>query len=293
MTGLDQILVFHRGAGNPVVVVGDVDFPLAGQGPVVAVRGAVEHVLVVDGAQSVRGRARCVVGEQRCAAHAALAGVVAPGLAGLRDLVEGLADQRGIAGQACRALGHRLVVEQGVVQARIVATLLVVAGEHFVLRGDRGEAAIALHRRLRRTAHDEGAAVAGDVVPQRLDATLRDRERNTAEGIDEAIAAFHQRGAGGVFEDVVVDPLWRRAGAARRVDRHLEAVRVGIEQGDLPGGELVLVLVQVGLGDGEQRLVGGVRVAAVLAGFVAGRCLGDATGPGGDGAGDVAGLFRT
>ena len=49
---------------------------------------------------------------------------------------------------------------------------------------------------------------------------------------------------------------------------------------------------QVGRGDGEQRLVFRERVDVVLArAGITGRRLGDATGPGRNGAGCVAGLF--
>ncbi|MNN57531.1 hypothetical protein D3C81_1725230 [compost metagenome] len=51
------------------------------------------------------------------------------------------------------------------------------------------------------------------------------------------------------------------------------------------------VLVEIGFGDGEQRFVRRVGIGVVLAGFVAGRGLGDAAGPRGDGAGGVAGTL--
>ncbi|KFF35227.1 hypothetical protein G039_0311085 [Pseudomonas aeruginosa VRFPA01] len=126
MSGLDQILVFHLGTAEPVVVVGDVDFPLAYQRPVEAVRRAVEHVRIVHGAQPVGAAAGGVVGEQRGAADAALSRVVGPGLAGFLRLVEGFAHQVRRAGHARWRLGQRLVVEQGVVQAGEAAALLVV-----------------------------------------------------------------------------------------------------------------------------------------------------------------------
>ncbi|MCY1512764.1 hypothetical protein D9M68_472380 [compost metagenome] len=288
---LQQVVVFDLGAGHLVVVVGNVDFLLAHQLPVVAVRRTVEHVGVIGGTQAVGGGDRRVVGEVRRAAHATLAGVVAPGLARFLDLVQGLVDQGRTTGQACRALGEGQVEEEDVVQVGVRPFRVVVLEQGFLLRGHQGVVAIALHGHFRGAADDVAAAVADDVVPQGFHAVLRNRERDAAVGVGEAVAAVQQLGAGGVLDGVVIDPLRRGAGAAGLVDRHLEAVRVGIEQGDLTRGQVGLVLVQVGLGDGEQRLVFRERVRMVLAGLVAGRSLGDAAGPGRDGAGGVAALL--
>ncbi len=292
MARLEQFLVLHLGAADLVVVVGNVDFLLAQQLPVIAVRRAVEHIGVVGGAQAVGGGDRRVVGKVRRTPHTALAGVVAPGLARLLDLVEGLVHQHRATGQARRALGERQVVEHQVVQVGEAAALEVVLEQRFLLRGHQRVATVALYRDFRGAAHDIGTAVAGDMVPQRLHAALRNRERHPAIGVGEPVAAVQQPGAGGIGEGVVVQPLRRRAGTATGVDRHPEAVRVGLEQRQLARGQVFPVLLQVGLVDGEQRLVRGERVRVVLARLVAGRRLGDAAGPGGNAAGGVAGLLR-
>ncbi|MNN53235.1 hypothetical protein D3C81_1679780 [compost metagenome] len=93
MASLEDVRVLQLGGCQAVAVVRDVDFLLADQFPVVAIRCPVEHVVVVRGAQAVGGDTRAVVGDLRCAAYAALAGVVHPGLARLLDLVEWLAYQ--------------------------------------------------------------------------------------------------------------------------------------------------------------------------------------------------------
>ncbi|MNN78928.1 hypothetical protein D3C81_1955280 [compost metagenome] len=80
------------------------------------------------------------------------------------------------------------------------------------------------------------------------------------------------------------------------VDRHLERLRVVLEQGFLAVGKLAFVLRHVLCRDGEQRfLIGvGIRVLAAAAGVVqVGRCTAPFPAPGGDAAFGIAGFFRT
>ena len=132
------------------------------------------------------------------------------------------------------------------------------------------------------------------MVPQGLDTALRQRERCAAVGITEAIATIQQFGAGGVGEGVVIHPLRRRTTAMAGVDRHAEAVRVGVDQSDLTRRQVGLVLGQVGLADGEQRFFRGERIGMVTTGaLITGRRLGQAAAPGGNTASGVTGFFRT
>src|SRR5690606_6830337 len=94
MTNLQQVAVFHVRAGDLVVVVGDVDFLLAQQLPVITIWCAVEHVGVIRRAQPLGGSNRRVVGQIRSASYTTLAGAVNPGLPLFLDLIESLVDQR-------------------------------------------------------------------------------------------------------------------------------------------------------------------------------------------------------
>ncbi len=292
VTDLEQVLVLNLRAGDLVVVVRDVDFLLAHQFPVVAIRSTVEHVGIVGGTQAIGGSDRRVVCQVRRTTHATLTGVVTPGLARFLDLIQGLVNQHRTTGQTRRAGGEGQVVEHDVVQVGEGAVLHVVLEHGLLLRGHQRVGTIALYRHFRGTTHDVGTTITGDVVPQRFHAVLRNRERDAAIGIGEAVAAVDQLGAGGVLDGVVIDPLRRRAGATGLVDRHLVGFRVGLEHGDLTRRQVGLVLAQVGRGDGEQRLVFRERVDVMLArAGVTGRCLGDTTGPGRDGAGGIAGFL--
>ena len=71
----------------------------------------------------------------------------------------------------------------------------------------------------------------------------------------------------------------------------MRVVGVGLEQRQLPGGEFVGVLADVGRGDGEERLVAGERIGMVIAGLVAGGRRGDAARPRRDGAVGIAGFL--
>ncbi|MCY1304664.1 hypothetical protein D9M70_544250 [compost metagenome] len=76
------------------------------------------------------------------------------------------------------------------------------------------------------------------------------------------------------------------------INRHLVAVRVALEQGDLSRAEECLVLLQVLRGHGEKRLLVGERVGVAARGVDAAGALWQAAGPGGNAAAGVAGLLR-
>ena len=69
------------------------------------------------------------------------------------------------------------------------------------------------------TSGGADAAVAGEVVPDGLQAVLRDGERNAAHDAGDAIAALGEVRDGGVFLRRVVDALRVGGGAVRSVHR--------------------------------------------------------------------------
>ena len=196
--------------------------------------------------------------------------------------------------QTRRALGEGQVVEHDVVQVSCSPFRVVELEHGFLLRGHQGVAAVTLYSHFRSATHNVGTTVACDVVPQRFYAILRDRERDAAIGVGEAITAIQQLGSGSVLDGVVIHPLRRRTGATSLIDRHLVAVRVGVEHRNLTWGQVVFVLIQVGFGDGEQRLVISKRIDVVLAWRgVTRRSLGDTTVPLRNSARRVAGFLGT
>ncbi len=237
-----------------VGVVGDVDLLLPDQLPVVAVDRAVEHVELVGGAHVVGRGARVVVGDVRGAADAALARVVEPRAARLLDLVERLVHEQDAAGEARGREDFLLEEEDLVVQ--ILFGLAGHAVEHveLVVELDERVVAAAGRRRLRDGARGAVGAVAEQVIPDRLDAALRHRERDAVDRAGDAVAVLHEACA----EDAlvlrrVVDPLRERGAPVRRVDVHLVGLGVGLEQRDLSRREVRRVLVDVRGGDREER----------------------------------------
>ncbi|MNQ42116.1 hypothetical protein D3C85_558130 [compost metagenome] len=293
MAGLDDVGVFQLRIIQLVAVVGDVDLLLAFQLPVVTVRRTVVHVEVVGSTQAVGGGARTVVGHLRSTAHAALAGVVEPGQARLLHLVEGFVHQQHVTGQARRRRHPLLEVEQHVaLLARVVVLQLVAEGE-LVLEVHQAVGAVGLRSRLgHQTAH-AAATIAGDVVPDGFQAVLRDREGVGGAEVLQAVAAFHQFGVGGVVLGGL-DHVGRNGGrAVGLVHRHFVGVGVALEHRQLAGGQLVLVLVDVLRGDGEQRLLVGEGVRQEALGVDGTGILGQAAGPLGDAAIGIRTLLGT
>ncbi|MNM99871.1 hypothetical protein D3C81_1124440 [compost metagenome] len=294
VAGLEDVGVLQLGRPELVVVVRDVHFLLADQLPVVAVRRAVVHVVVVRGRLAVGGSRRTVVGHLRGATHAALAGVVHPRLARLGDLVDGLVDQQHVAGQARRAVDPLDEVEQDVLALLLVQVRQVGRVGDLVLETHHGEGAIGLRLHTGDVTVDVTAAVTRGVVPHHLDAGLRDREGVVvAVEVLQAVTVAHGFGVLGAGLDRLIHVVRQRRGAVRRVDRDLVGVRIALEHGQLAGSQLVLVLLGVGRGDGEQRLFTGERIGQEALGVDGTGVGGQAAGPGGNGAIGVAGLLRT
>ncbi|MCY1426940.1 hypothetical protein D9M71_427690 [compost metagenome] len=286
VAGLEDVSVLHLRRPELVVVVGNVDFLLADQLPVVAVRRAVVHVGVVGGTQAIRGGARPVIGDLWSTAHPTLAGVVGPDITRCLELVDGLVGQQHIARKA-RRRRHCLLHVHELVGAffRVHIRHLLREGEVLIHQHD-GVGTIDLGCCLGDGLGVVGASIARLVVPHHLDATLGDRERVVAGGaeIGQAIAVVHQlRGHGALLGDVI-DFLWRCSAALGLVHRDLVGVRVALEHRLLARGQLVLVLVDVGGRNDEQRCVAGKRIAQKAIGIDRRRIGLQAAGPGRDAA---------
>ncbi len=193
-------------------------------------------------------------------------------------------DQHGRTGHARRALGKRQVIEQHVIQTGKAARRVIEAKQHFLTRRVQLETAVALYGNFRSTSHRIMAAIPGNVVPHGLNSLFRKWKWNAAIGIDKTVAAADQSGFLRIAAGVVVDPLRRRSGTSRGVYRHPVAVRVGFEHRHLPWRQTRAIVLHIGVGDGEQGLVSGIRVDMPGARpLVSGRRSGDSARPGRDG----------
>ncbi|MNR20760.1 hypothetical protein D3C85_1376200 [compost metagenome] len=108
----------------------------------------------------------------------------------------------------------------------------------------------------------------------------------------QAVAAVGQGHAGGIGAALLEHVLGQVGAAMAGINRHLVAVRVALEQGDLSRAEECLVLLQVLHDHGEKRLLVGERVGVTARGVDAAGALWQAAGPGWNAAVGVAGLFR-
>ncbi|OQB88665.1 MAG: hypothetical protein BWX86_02630 [Verrucomicrobia bacterium ADurb.Bin122] len=287
---LDDVVHLHLVAVEFVGVVRDDHLPLADELPRVAVGRAAEHVELVGGAEVVGCRAGIVVGNVGGAAHAALAGVVEPAGAFFLHLVERLVDDEDRAGEARGGGDSLLVVNEDVFQLGFVDVGAGIVEEKLVLEIDEGVAAVALGSGLADVARGREAAVARQVVPDRLKPVLRDGEGRADERLGEAVALVGEGGGRGVAFRGLVDALGVGGGAVRGIDDEL-VVGIRLEQRELAGGEQGLVLGGVFRRDRVERRFAGKRVRVVLADLVAGGRRGESAVPRGDGAGGIAGAL--
>src|SRR5690606_36465440 len=88
VTGFEHEGVLQPRIGQPAADVGEEEFLLADQVPVVTERSIDVHEEVVGGAHAVGGSTRTVIGDLRSAAYTTLTGVVYPGHARFLQLVE-------------------------------------------------------------------------------------------------------------------------------------------------------------------------------------------------------------
>ena len=100
MGDTEDFLVRKTFFPNSVIVVGDVDFPLAFVIPVIAIQGPVEDIGIICGPEVVSRCNRGVVPQVWRPTYPTLTGVVAPTIPGIDDLIQGLMNQNGATGKA-------------------------------------------------------------------------------------------------------------------------------------------------------------------------------------------------
>ncbi|MNZ55312.1 hypothetical protein D3C78_732360 [compost metagenome] len=224
-----------------------------------------------------------------------MAGVVGPRQARFLDLVDGLVDQGHVTGQACRGNDFLLGIEQdvGAFIGGNVAHQLREAD--VLLELDDGVGTIGLRSGLGDHLGIVAAAIAGLVVPHHFHTILRNREGVVVRLLEvlQAVAVVDRLGGQRTFLRRVIGQLRRRATATGWVYRNLVAVRIALEHRLLAGGQLVLVLRDIVLGDGEQRLVALVGVAEEAVGVHRRGTRLETAGPLRNAAVGIAGLLAT
>src|SRR5690606_25341613 len=246
VTGFEHVGILHARLGQLTGVVGQEDFLLADQFPVVTVRSTVVHGEVVGGGHAVGGSTRTVIGDLRSAAYTTLTGVVYPGHARFLQLVEGIVYQQNVTRQTGRGV-HPLFEEQQVVgHARRIDVGHQVRIADFLFHLDQGVGTVGLRHGLHVPAmHVQ--TVAGHVVPDHLTAGLRNREDEGGTRLDvlHAVATIDQPGLTGGTLDLVIHALREAHGTVGLVHRHTEGFRIALEQGDLTGGQVLAILLVV------------------------------------------------
>ncbi|MNY22356.1 hypothetical protein D3C86_1559630 [compost metagenome] len=106
----------------------------------------------------------------------------------------------------------------------------------------------------------------------------------------QRVAVVDRLGGHGAFLRRVIDRLGCGGRTLGLVDRDLVGIRIAFEQGQLTCAQLVLVLLGIGRGNGEQGLVGGIRVAEKVI-FGRGCARLQAAGPGRDAAIGITGFL--
>src|SRR3990167_10254547 len=193
MARLDDFAVLQLRRIQTVGVVRNVDFLLAVQLPLVTVRCTVVHVEVVGSTQAIGGGTRPVIRHLRGATHATLTGVVQPCQTRLFHLVEGFVHQQYVTGQTRRCSYPLLEVEQHVAFLAGVDTLQRATESELILEVDQAVGTVRLRRRLGYQTLDAAATVAGDMVPDRFQTVLRNRERVGLLEVLQTIARSEER----------------------------------------------------------------------------------------------------
>src|SRR5690606_12341710 len=147
----------------------------------------VEAVESVRGGQTIRVRARVVVGDVRRTAHTAGAGAVLPGLTRLDLSVQRFIHQDHVTRSTRRGDGVRYVVERDVVQ--ILGALgggVRPLKDRFVLHDLERVVTTTGNRRRRELTHHLEGAVAQGVVPDHFESVIRNREGRAENGFADA-----------------------------------------------------------------------------------------------------------
>ncbi len=139
-------------------------------------------------------------------------------------------------------------------------------------------------------ADDAAAEIAHEVIPDRLQAVLGNRERR-GRAVQVLEAEALQRDLACLRDDAIRHGLRIADGATRRIHVHAEILRILPQQRGLALGQLRFVLADVRRVDREQRLVVRERIDVALLRCPAGGRLHQAAVPRGDRAVGIAGAF--
>ncbi len=199
--------------------------------------------------------------------------------------------QQDVAGEA-RRRDHLLDEERdNVVEFLLDHPLAVVLEMKLVFELDQRIGAATRGRGLRDLARGVDRTPAQNVIPDRLQAVLRNRKRDALHRAGDTVAAFDQLGSGGDDFRLLVDARRRGGAAACRVHVHPEGVGVRAQQRFVARGQLVGILIGIVRGDGKQHRIVRVGIRMMHARLVTGRRRGDAAFPGWNRAVAVACLF--
>ncbi|MCY1528902.1 hypothetical protein D9M68_640250 [compost metagenome] len=151
-----------------------------------------------------------------------------------------------------------------------------------------------MRRGLGGLADHVATSIAGLLVPVHLDAALRQRESvvTGSREVGQAIAVRRQRDVKGTLLGRGIDRLQSTTRPMALVHGDLVAARVALEHRQLAGRELVLVLLGIGGGDDEQRLLAFERIAEEAIAVHWRRTRLQPAGPGRDAAIGIAFLLR-
>ena len=135
----------------------------------------------------------------------------------------------------------------------------------------------------------------GRGIFQQFQTAARHREWCAAGLADNAFTVVHQARHAGVFAGGLAHRIVKTEIPVRGVHRHFVSARVQFEQGFLPVGQRVAILLHVLRGDHKQRLFVGVRVYRMVAGALeihVGRYPQPLTAEGRNAAISITGLLR-
>src|SRR5690554_973443 len=206
VTGFQHVGVLQARLGQLTGVVGQEDFLLADQFPVVTVRSTVVHGEVVGGTHTVGGGTRTVIGDLRSTAYTTLTGVVYPGHARFLQLVEGIVYQQHVTRQTGRGVHPLFEEQQGVGHAGRIDVGHQVRITDFLFHLDQGVGTVGLRHGLHVPAmHVQ--TIAGHVVPDHLGPALRNREDEGGTRLDvlHAVTTIDQSGLASGALDLIID----------------------------------------------------------------------------------------
>ena len=265
MIGRQHVGVFHRTCVGLVGVGRDVDFTLAQQLPVVALRRAVIQTVFVHSHGAIGTDHRLVVAVAWQQSHTTGRRAVAPGLARVGGEVVGFVGDAQRAVVTGRLEGH--VVAHGLE--------LVFSPGFYRRRVGHGQVAGIGTAPANAAVGQHGGQVTGFffgpgtgrqlVVPQRFHAVFRNRERHLSQPF-KAHAIIDQLGVQGVVHDPLAHVIRVAVVTVTGVDVHLVGGRITLEQRLLAFGQFVFVLGHVLRGNHQNRLLRSVGVNRLVAG---------------------------